>query len=135
MEVKAYPDEAKCLSLYLTGRECTAKDAEDFYKAIQVHQVSLTERQEQLYLRMLGSRLFMKSVDGALALTNPHSLLRKRIYIMFCILETSKDFTDYFLPVKKNIFYLFVIGVKSAIAVALSLIGLVVLKISGVEQH
>lgn len=70
-------------------------------------------------------------VDGGLALISPHSEVRRRIYIMFAILESQPLFWRDFLPIKRSGWYLFFILFAGLRAVFRAIIGIVIIKIIG----
>ena len=56
-------------------------------------------------------------IDGGIALSNPDSELRRRLYVMFAVLESTPDYWQYFLPVKRSDWYILAVagsGIRSA---------------------
>jgi len=68
-------------------------------------------------------------LDAAQALIKSNAELRKRLYFMFAILETSPEYYSLFLPVQRNLLYLFVIFYSSARSVCKAIFGIILLKI------
>jgi hypothetical protein len=128
-----YENEANALSRYLVGKNCSSKIAEDFAEAIVKLDVQLTASQERTYLKMLRSIFFMRAVDGGLAFTNKQSLLRKRIFIMLCLLECTVEFNPYFLPISRSPFYFVKIGLEVAYNFLAAIIGIIIVKIFSIE--
>lgn len=68
-------------------------------------------------------------LDGGLALLYPHAELRRRLYLMFAILEAMPEYTRYFLPQKRNVLYSLsvdMVGIRAAIK---ALLGAILVKV------
>ncbi|UPT67392.1 MAG: hypothetical protein M0D57_01505 [Sphingobacteriales bacterium JAD_PAG50586_3] len=128
-----YDNEADRLSMYLVGKPCTADIKEAFADAVTKLDITFTPNQEKLYSRMLSSRFMMRAVDGGLVFVNRDSLLRKRIFVMLCLLEASKDYTDSFLPQKRNWLHFFYIGIITSWAFFTAIVGILIIKTANVE--
>jgi len=51
-------------------------------------------------------------IDSGLALIKPHSEVRRRLYLMFAILESTPEYWKYFIPVRRSGWYIItIIGV------------------------
>jgi len=73
------------------------------------------------YPRMLGA------IDAYSALFRPHSELRRRLYVMFAILEATPEYAEKFLPKNEGFWYFFVIAGVSLRAAWRVCIGAVVM--------
>ncbi len=62
-------------------------------------------------------------IDGGLALLDPQSEVRKRIYVMFAVLETQPEFWQDFLPASRNPFYIFSVAAFGLRAIFRALAG------------
>lgn len=71
----------------------------------------------------------LRIVDSGAAIVKPQSEIRKRLYMMFAILEASSEYHDLFLPKKRNGAYVVVIGLTGFAAVIRALIGIFVVKV------
>jgi len=125
--------EAERLSRYLIGNPCSMSDAADYFEAVSVHGATLNAQQQRLWKRMMRSGLLLRTVDAGLALTAPSSMVRKRIFIMFCILETSPRHVDNFLPIDRSPFYIMAIGLRAVRAVIAAVFGVAVVKVMGCD--
>jgi hypothetical protein len=125
--------EADRLSRYLIGKSCDEKDARDYFEALRFHDSGLTPSQQQLWDMMMRSGTLLRIADGGLALTAPSSPVRKRIFIMFSILETSPQFTDCFLPVDRPRTHILSVGFRAARAVLAGMVGVVLVKVMGCD--
>jgi len=125
--------EADRLSRYLIGADCNEMDARDYFEALRFHAPGLSPRQQRLWNLMMRSGTMLRIADAGLALTSPSSPVRKRIFIMFSILETSARFTDYFLPVERSRIYILNIGFLAVRAVLAGVVGVVLVKVIGCD--
>jgi hypothetical protein len=89
---------------------------------------SLSPGQEKTWSKMISSSIYMKLVDGGLALSAPQSPLRKRIFIMLTLLECSPDYTESFLPQQRSMWYLIPLGFRAAMSAVYGVAGLVMVK-------
>lgn len=128
-----YSNEAESICRYLIGHACN-KDIKDGYAdAVAKLNMALSPKQEKIFKRMLAWRFYMRAIDGGLAFTHRESLLRKRIFVMLCLLEASKYHTDYFLPRKRSPFYFLGIGLNVAYAFFTAIIGIIIIKLNNIE--
>lgn len=124
-------DEAQRLSKYLTGRRCSMEDAADYFKAVKTHGAILDATQKRLWRLMMRSSFVLRIVDAAFVFTSPASVIRKRIFIMFCVLETSSQFSDIFLPVNRPRIYMLTVALRAFRAVLACVAGVVFVKLMG----
>lgn len=68
-------------------------------------------------------------IDAGLAISNPHSEARRRIYVMLAILEASPLYHNEFLPKKRSRLYALYIFYVGAISLARGLLGVVIVKV------
>ena len=131
--IKIADGEAKILSKYLVGKECSEEIIQRYQEAANKLNAGLNDTEQKTWNKMLSSSFYLKLIDSGLAISNPQSALRKRIFIMLAILEASPDFTASFLPQEKSIFYLIPLGFKaglSALYLAFGTLTVKALKIS-----
>ena len=98
--------EASVFTRYLIGEEPNEKVVALYIEAQKKLKISLSRREAaQLKFVLLFPRS-VAMIDGALAILRPDYAVRKKIYTMFCILESSPDYHKYFLPQERNGSYL-----------------------------
>jgi hypothetical protein len=131
--LKIEDKEAQVLSKYLVGEECPTEIAVRYEEAVNKLNAVLSRQEQQIWDRMLSSRLYLKLIDSGLAITSPQSALRKRIFIMLAILEASPEYTLYFLPQKRSVFYIIPLGFKAALSAVYLLAGTLLVKLSKVS--
>lgn len=126
------PGEAQQLSRYLIGEECPDATVQHYATAVQKLFAILTPDQQKVWDRMLKSRVYMKLIDSGLAVTYPQSPLRKRIFIMLTLLESRPEFTQYFLPQERSIWYLIPLGFRAGLSAVYLVTGGLFTKLSGI---
>ncbi|MBX7180881.1 MAG: hypothetical protein K1X82_02120 [Bacteroidia bacterium] len=122
--------EAIAISIYLLGKPCSSTLVERYIRAHQKHEIKLEHKDVKLWKWALNGRFWMACIDSGLALVQPKSPIRRKIFTMLAILEASVENTSFFLPTAQSPFVvwvkLFQQGVK---AVFFSLLGLVLVKL------
>ena len=130
-----FPEEAQVLSRYLVGEKCLPEIESRYKDAISKLQVNLNDRQKQTWQRMLLLRFYMKLIDSGLAVAEPDSLLRQRIFIMLCLLETSPAYTEYFLDRERNAFYLVQLFLKMTLSGFFLIAGTIIVKFQELNKR
>jgi hypothetical protein len=67
-------------------------------------------------------------IDAGLAYLRPQSEFRHRLYVMFAILESSREYHEHFLPKQRSPFYLFYIAYVAARSLVTAGVGLLLVK-------
>ena len=127
-DIKTVTNEAQILSGYLIGEKCPDEVVAHYTEAINKHNAILSNTDYSRWKKMMSSKFYLKLVDSGLAVTNSQSPLRKRIFIMLAILEASPDFTKYFLPQERSIFYLIPLGLRAMLSAAYMVLGILTVK-------
>jgi hypothetical protein len=89
--------------------------------------ISISDRRLLLFIQKKPS--FLGFIDSGLAILNPYSEVRRRIYIMFSLLESSVDHTNEFLPVKRKRIYLLTVLFSGFSAICKALVGILLIKL------
>src|SRR5215510_7923145 len=97
-DLQIYCHEADTISFYLIGKLPSQREKDLYAAAMQRLNIVLNEKETLLWGKMLKYKRLMAFYDAGLALTNPSSSIRRKIFVMLAILETSPGYTDYFLP-------------------------------------
>ncbi len=95
-------DEAGILCKYITGRELNDSVSNRYYKIICVNNRDFSDIEKKIWRIMMRKSWVIPYVDGGLRFLKPYSEIRKRLYIMLCLLETQPDYADYFIVNNKN---------------------------------
>lgn len=111
------PLEAQVFCQYLTGRDALPEIVDRYTTIIRTTPgQKVSEHDKKLMLALLSHPSLIPFIDGGLALHNPRSEIRRRIYTLFAILESSPEYAPNFLPQSRSLFYILVIillGVKT----------------------
>ena len=125
--------EAQALSRYLVGKDCPDEIRERYAEAVSKLNSTLSGPEQKTWDKMISSRFYLKLLDSGLAIVNPQSNIRKRIFIMLALLEASPDFTDYFLPQQRTIFYLIPLGFRAFFSALYLVCGVVTVRVIGLK--
>lgn len=129
MNISDTTREASTLGKYFLGKvpSKAVVDKYVYYSSLKSAPDSSSDRKNlQFALKYPGLIPFL---DAGLALVNPHSDLRRRLYAMFAILESDMEYTDLFLAQKRSAFYLFILLFTGISAVLKAIIGILLLKL------
>jgi hypothetical protein len=121
--------EAFVFARYLIGKKTDQEICARYAEAIRIHALQCEGREKKLEKFILRYPFFTGFVDAALALTNKKSVIRKKILVMFALLETVPEYADLFLARKYSGIHLFrivFIGIRS---IYRFLIGFVLIKL------
>ena len=127
--IKISAREPQILSKYLIGKECTEEIATYYAEALSKHNAILNDSEQKTWDRMLWSGFYLKLVDSGLAISNPQSSLRKRIFIMLTLLEVSPLYTEFFLPQERTFFYIIPLGLRAGLSALYLVIGTIWVKV------
>lgn len=121
--------EADFFGKYIIKKSPNEYVKQQYVKALQnsASQIQISDKKIAEFL--YRNQWSLGCIDSGLALLTPHSEIRKRIYIIFALLESSPEYVDYFLPKKRNLFYLFILFFVGVRAIVKSLIGVLLIKI------
>ena len=120
--------EAKVLGRYLVGRDI-AEDAVALYvRASQDVTADETDEERKTVLFAIERPWSLSAIDGALALTRPRALLRRKLLLLTAILEASPHYCAEFLPRKRSLWYGLFVGWTMLRAACATGAGLVLLR-------
>ncbi|HSY77009.1 MAG TPA: hypothetical protein VK890_09145 [Bacteroidia bacterium] len=118
--------EATVFTQYIIGEEADEQSIELYTKSQEKLNIKLTTKETKRLGFMLKHSSIIAMIDGALALHNAESGIRKKIYTMFAILESNPKYAKYFLSKENRNPILQIIGYGIR-AVFNTLIGLILL--------
>lgn len=121
--------EANVFSRYLIGENISDSLVSRYEAAIVYADAELSPQDKKLMKLCLRRPWLTGFVDGGLSILNPLSDLRRRIYIMFAVLETSPKYAHHFLPQHHSPFYLVVLTLVGLRALFRTLVGVAVVKV------
>ena len=120
--------EANIFSKYLLHKKPSKAAVELYIKAMQANPGKLDEGEAKLLKFSLKHAWLLSCIDGGLVFVKPHSEVRRRIYTMLSILETTPDFAQDFLPTQRSWSYAFVVGWAGVRGVARAAVGVFIVK-------
>ncbi len=121
--------EAEVLAHYLVGVAPPVRAVELYCDVIGDDAApSLSERDARLLRFAALHRWSVGLIDSGLSLSGSKSEFRRRMYLLFSILESQPELCDYFLPQDRSVWYIGVIFWQGLIAVLRSVAGLVFIK-------
>lgn len=119
-------EEARILTRYLIN-EVPSKVQVGLYSIGSSS--SVTAGRERAWDIVLNHPWLLPYFDAYDALFRPDSQLRKKLYIMFSILEASPDFVEKFLPQKRSLWYLLILAGVGIRSIYRLLMGVVFVKV------
>jgi hypothetical protein len=126
---KGVETEASVLCYYLTGQK-PSRHIVELYNDVVLREVTVPSKVDwQIMSYALRHPKTMAMLDGALALLDPDSLLRLRLYAMFAICEATPEYAKQFLPAKHGPFYIITAGLVGVRAVLRTLAGAILIKL------
>ena len=125
-----YYEEAERISDYLIGILPGEREKKIYADACKQLDIQFTAEEDALWKSMNKSKWRMACIDAGLALKQPSSNARRKLFTMLAILEASPTYTDYFLSKNFSPFYIIKIGLVGIRSVCRALLGLVLVKMN-----
>ncbi|MBI3502485.1 MAG: hypothetical protein HY063_11900 [Bacteroidetes bacterium] len=123
-----YFREAEILSHYLIHQSPSKKEKLLYADAMQKLNIHLSLEEEKKWNFLMKNNWALPFADAALAVKNPSSTIRRKIFLMLAILEASPKHCEYFLPKKYSSLYLVTFFFVSIRAIARRIFGSLLLK-------
>ena len=89
--------ECDALARYLVGRSCPADVAERYTRAVTELNLTLSPMEHAIWNLACAFRPLLACLDAGVALWNKNGAIRRRLLVMFALLEASTANTDRFL--------------------------------------
>jgi hypothetical protein len=120
------PKEAEILARYLLKRTPDKASTKRYSQIVNKRQLDseLSPKDTKLLGFCLNHPWGIGFIDSYLALFNPSSQVRYRLYIMVAVLESTTEYTRYFLPTKHSplyAIYIIFVGFRAVIKVPFGL--------------
>jgi len=128
--VENLEQQALLFGRYYLRQEPSREAIKLYEQAIAARPTNVTQQDARLMEFALAHAWLLGCLDGGLALARPHAELRRRLFIMFAILEVQPEYADYFLPRERGSLYLIRMGLVGIRAVTRAAIGLAVIRIT-----
>jgi len=89
--------ECDALARYLVGRPCPAGVADRYTRAVNQLDLALSPVESAIWNAACAFRPMLASLDAGVALWDRHGAIRRRLLVMFALLEATPENTDRFL--------------------------------------
>jgi len=89
--------ECDALALHLVGRRCPGEVAERYVRAASDLGLRLSRGEQAIWNAACRSRVVLACLDAGVALWDREGMARRRLLVMFALLEASPDNADRFL--------------------------------------
>lgn len=100
-------DEASIFVRYYIGEEASDTIKARYAQYLSLYPLLLSERDEKVLAFGLKNQWSIKFLDASLAVVSPQAELRRRLYIIFALLESDKTYAHLFLSQKRSPLYIF----------------------------
>lgn len=124
--------QAILFTKYLIGKMPDKQSIALYSQAIKQDELTVSDKKVLSF--MLRWPRLIGFIDAGLALTSPHSEVRRRIYVMFAILESQPLFWRDFLPVKRSGWYVFFILLVGLRSIVRAVGGILIVKVLGASS-
>jgi hypothetical protein len=95
--------ECDALARHLVGRPCPADVAERYLRAVGELDLHLSPLEHALWRASCGFRPLLSCLDAGVALWHRDGNIRRRLLVMFALLEASPANTDRFLFAPRSV--------------------------------
>jgi len=108
--------EAIIFTKYLIGERADKKTKELYIRALDNSPTILDKNDTAILSFLTKHPSTLGFLDAGLAVIKPHSEVRRRLYLIFAILESTPLYWKYFIPIQRRPIYLFIViavGIRS----------------------
>jgi hypothetical protein len=120
--------EVSVFAQYYLGLPASSTITERYRTYLDLYPVNISLRDERLVQFAIKYPWLIRFLDAGLAILSPHSELRRRLYIMFALLESDKTYASLFLSKKRAGWYVVRIIGTGINAVIKTVLGIVLVK-------
>jgi hypothetical protein len=89
--------EAGVFAKYITGKPGNSIICQQYANGVSTLNLAFTPREEQMMETLTEYPFLIPLCDAGLAILSPQCIFRKRLLLMFALLETDKNFTTDFI--------------------------------------
>jgi len=122
-------NEIEVFCNYLIHQPPNAEIKNRYQEAVNILHLQLTKKEAQLVAKIIQRPILLPFIDGAFALINPNSGIRKRLLTLSALLETDMQYVQAFLTSKDLNFPLVHFLYTGAKGVITGVIGVCIVKI------
>jgi len=95
--------ECDALARYLVGRPCPTDVADRYTRAVNEMNLALSPVESAIWNTACALGPLLACLDAGVALWNRNGAIRRRLLVMFALLEACPDNTDRFLFFPRNV--------------------------------
>ena len=121
--------QADILTRYLVGRPVQSQTLYSLYEKSLANS-SQSNTESKLVNFSFSHPRFIPFIDAGLVFLRPTSEMRRRIYIVFSVLESTPEYADFFLPKKHTIVDFLIVFGTGIRAVFRAIIGIIIIKVA-----
>ncbi len=121
--------EAITFTRHIIGQQPSEAAVQLYVRAIEQQKNALNKNDQRLLAIITKKPGTTSYIDAGLAFLYPHSEVRHRLYLMFAILESLPEYTEYFLPVNRSPWYIFVVIGAGLQSIFKAIVGIMIVKV------
>jgi hypothetical protein len=115
--------EAELLCRYLVSQSLTRDAALLYARATELHPVHFSPAEERIWSQCMKHPSLIPFVDAALALKKNQGGIRRKVFLMFAVVESLPEYSGSFLPVSRKPPYVIRLFLRGVAAVLKSITG------------
>jgi hypothetical protein len=96
--------EAQIFAKYITGKPGNIIIYQHYANGVSMLKLAFNTREERMMGTLRKRPFLLPLCDAGLAILSPQCTLRKRLLLMFALIETDKNFTTDFISITNNSF-------------------------------
>jgi len=127
-------EEARIFGIYIVGSAPSQEIINRYEKIVRSSSVNLTKKETAIISFAQRHPRLLPAMDAYAAIFKPHLELRRRLFIMFAVLEATPKYSEEFLPKDRGILYLLTIAGVSLRAVFRVFLGVAIMGYIGVRR-
>lgn len=123
--------QASIFGWYLLKQQVSKNIINFFIKVGGIDTVNINHNDRKILAFVFNHPGSIVYIDSYFALIRPTSDLRRRLHLMFSVIEASPNYTTYFLNQQRTILYVFLILFVGTRAIFRFLVGAIIVKVWG----
>ncbi len=131
---KTTKEEARLFCQYIVGSLPSQEIIERYETILRSSPVAVTSKDAKIISFVHRHPRLLGAIDSYAALFMPHSEIRRRLYVLFAVLESTPEYSEEFLPKDRGALYLFVIAGVSIRTVFRVLLGIIIVSYIGARR-
>lgn len=129
MDKEDIPKQAKLFGVYLVGEQPSELVSTRYEDALRYSNIAVKPQDKALLAFIMKHPWVLRFVDAGLALIRPYSEVRRRLYVMFAVLESTPEYADFFFSQKRRRLYIFTVIYSGVKATLKTVFGMLLVKV------